>query len=140
MSWDRAQAGPACGHTHFIVTLRDPVARIVSAFNFERLLLPPDYNASEHEPNANMSSSLLFAHNFLCVALRTSNRGRAVSVSPSLSLLPRPASRTLCWLSGVCFPQFPGGPAAFAEALGLNTACGALARYCLHEPAAVDLL
>ena len=111
-----AQAAGACGHTHYIVTLRDPVARIVSAFNFQRLGLPLDYNASEHD-HPNMLNGVCFPD-----VRRAPSRLRT---GPD-HCVPDGRFRRV-W-------QFPGGPAAYAEALGQDTECGALARYCLHEP------
>ena len=104
-----AQVALACEHTHYIVTMRDPINRTVSAFNYETYIagLAPGPN-----------------YNFRTLTMKKMYEQCFPGVTTG-----GPAK-----MGG----KTTGGANAFAEAMGEDSECGSLARACIYEPQSAD--
>ena len=104
-----AQAALACEHTHYIVTMREPLNRTVSAFNYETYIAGlspgPDFNFRT------LTMKKMYERCFPGVTTGGSAKTTGTTT---------------------------GGANAFAEAMGEDTECGALARACIYEPQSAD--
>lgn len=98
----------------YIVTTRDPLAAVVSGFNFVHPI--------GGDPNGIWSK---IAHG----GQTPPPLGSALADAPVDDAQIMKAMYD-------CFPSLPGGVNEFAEALALSGTCADLARRCLHEPSA----